>query len=181
MARIYMFVYLIMACQSSVIEVTEHAMVSSAHPLATKAGLDVLKNGGNAFDAAVVIASTLNVVEPMMSGMGGYGTILIYDAKTNQVRYLDSSGKIPMQTNADLMRAPTPDYMQNRRGAKAVSTPGNVNAWKALSEYGNLDWDKLFSNAISLATNGFEIDAGLSGYIQRSFNDFSPYSKSILW
>jgi gamma-glutamyltranspeptidase/glutathione hydrolase len=69
-------------------------MVSSAHPLATQAGLDILKAGGNAFDAAVAVASTLNVVEPAMSGIGGYGTILVFVAKEKRVRFLDSSGKI---------------------------------------------------------------------------------------
>ena len=91
-------------------------MVSTAHPLATNAGFEILEKGGNAFDAAVAIAATLNVVEPMMSGMGGYGTILVYDAKTGTVRFLDSSGKIPINTNSDLMRPPTADWEANRYG-----------------------------------------------------------------
>ena len=155
-------------------------MVSSAHPLATQAGLDILEQGGNAFDAAVAIASTLNVVEPMMSGMGGYGTILVYDAKTKKVRYLDSSGKIPIQTNADLMRAPTPNYLENRRGAKAVSTPGNVNAWAAMSEeYGLMEWPDLFKSAIDLSENGFEISPRLAAFINRAFPDFSDYTRTF--
>ncbi len=61
-------------------ELPKQGYVSSAHPLATQAGLDILQQGGNAFDAAVAVAAALNIVEPVMSGMGGYGTILIYDA-----------------------------------------------------------------------------------------------------
>ncbi|MBM3285483.1 MAG: gamma-glutamyltransferase, partial [Candidatus Aminicenantes bacterium] len=106
-------------------------MVSSAHPLATEAGLEILRKGGNAFDAAVAVAAALNVVEPMMSGMGGYGTILVYDAGKHKIRFLDSSGKIPAAVDSDVFREPYPDYRENRRGPKAVSTPGNVAAWEA--------------------------------------------------
>jgi len=155
-------------------------VVSSAHPLATQAGLDILQKGGNAYDAAVTIAATLNVVEPMMSGMGGYGTILVYDANKNEVRYLDSSGKIPVKTDADLMRSPTPDYLENRRGAKAVSTPGNVNAWFAMSkEYGSLKWDQLFEEPIRLASEGFSISASLGNSIHTAFYSFSDYAQTI--
>ncbi|MCP4152233.1 MAG: gamma-glutamyltransferase, partial [bacterium] len=138
-------------------------MVSSAHPIATRAGLDILKEGGNAFDAAVAVAATLNVVEPMMSGAGGYGTILIYDAAKNRIRFLDSSGKIPVNTNPALFRKPTPGYLENRRGAKAVSTPGNVNAWAAMSNtYGKLEWRRLFQQAIKTAKEGFRVDKRLA-------------------
>ena len=131
-------------------------MVSSAHPLATQAGLNVLKAGGNAFDAAVAIAATLNVVEPQSSGMGGYGTILVYEARSGKTRFLDSSGKIPQKVDSDVFRSPTPNHMENRRGPKAVSTPGNVNAWWAMSsEYGRLKWPKLFNDAIKAAEQGF--------------------------
>ena len=107
-------------------------MVSSAHPIATEAGLKILRAGGNAFDAAVAVASTLNVVEPMMSGMGGYGTIMVYAAAAGAPLFLDASGKIPIGVDADVYRAPTPNYMENRVGAKAVSTPGATHAWEAM-------------------------------------------------
>jgi gamma-glutamyltranspeptidase/glutathione hydrolase len=157
-----------------------HGMVSTAHPIATQAGLDILKAGGNAFDAAVAIASVLNVVEPMMSGIGGYGTILVYDAKKNKVRFLDSSGKIPAAVDSDVFRPPTPNYKQNRRGAKSVSTPGNVNAWEALSrEYGELRWRDLFEPAIKVASKGFIVDERLSRIIKYAFESFPEHAKKF--
>ena len=155
-------------------------MVSTAHPLATEAGLKVLENGGNAFDAAIAIATTLNVVEPHMSGAGGYGTILVYDAETERSRFLNPSGRIPANVNSDLYRAPTPDYMQNRRRAKAVSTPGNVNAWESLwKEYGTKEWSSLFENAIDLARNGYVLDDQTARYIAGAYDEFSDYTKGF--
>ncbi len=157
-----------------------NGMVSTAHPLATRSGLAVLRAGGNAFDAAVTIAAMLNVVEPMNSGIGGYGTILIYDAVRNRTRFLDSSGKIPAHVDADMFRPPTPNYRENRRGAKAVSTPGNVNAWWAMSSgYGRLKWKELFGAAIQAAEDGIKIDERLARVIELTFSEFNPYAQSV--
>jgi len=157
-----------------------HGMVSTAHPMATKAGLDILKQGGNAFDAAVAIAATLNVVEPMMSGIGGYGTILIYDAKKSEIRFLDSSGKIPVAVNSDVFRKPTPNYLENRRGPKAVSTPGNVNAWEAMSQtYGLLKWADLFDTAVRVAEEGFILDERSARMISSAFKTFPEHAKGF--
>jgi len=155
-------------------------MVSSAHPIATDVGLGILDAGGNAFDAAVAIAATLNVVEPMMSGMGGYGTILVYSAEEDRARFLNSSGRIPTGVDPDAYRPPTPDYMENRRGAKAVSTPGNVNAWAAMAgEYGRLPWQDLLEPAAHLAEEGFELDARTARMIQGAWEEFSAYTKGF--
>ncbi len=155
-------------------------MVSSAHPLATDVGLEILDAGGNAFDAAVAVAAALNVVEPMMSGMGGYGTILVYSAEEDRARFLNSSGRIPVGVNPDAYRAPTPNYMENRRGAKAVSTPGNVNAWAAMSEeYGRLPWADLLAPAVRIAEEGFDLDRRTAGTIQRAWEEFSPYTRGF--
>jgi len=155
-------------------------MVSTAHPLATKAGLDILRKGGNAFDAAVAVASTLNIVEPMMSGIGGYGTILVYDANKREMRFLDSSGKIPASVDSDAFRKPTPNYLENRRGPKAVSTPGNVNAWEAMSKiYGRLSWSNLFQTAIKIAEEGFVLDGRSARMINRAFEDFPDYARGF--
>ena len=157
-----------------------NGIVSSAHPVATEAGLSIMRAGGNAFDAAVAIASTLNVVEPMMSGMGGYGTIMVYSADVGQPYYLDASGKIPIGVDPDVYRAPTPNYMENRVGPKAVSTPGASHAWEAMHErFGTMDWADLLDPAIDAAENGFVIDERTARYIGFAFDEFSDYSKSI--
>ncbi|MCI0376140.1 MAG: gamma-glutamyltransferase [Gemmataceae bacterium] len=158
----------------------KQGMISSAHPLATRAGLDILEAGGNAFDAAVAVAATLNVVEPMMSGMGGFGVALIYDARQGAIRCLDSSGRFPSAVDADVFRAPTENYLENRKGAKSISTPGNANAWETLAkEYGKLPWQQLLAPAIKLADEGFIISAHTAKHIQSEFPAFPVHAKTF--
>src|SRR5262245_11793542 len=160
--------------------VGKQGMISSAHPLATQAGLEILETGGNAFDAAVAVSATLNVVEPMMSGMGGFGVTLLYDAEKGTLRCLDSSGRFPLATDADVFRAPTPNYMENRKGARAVSTPGNARHWETLSkEYGKLPWSRLIAPAIKLADDGFTISAVTAKHIGSEFATFPEHARSI--
>jgi gamma-glutamyltranspeptidase/glutathione hydrolase len=156
------------------------AMVSTAHPIATEAGLDVLRSGGNAFDAAVAIAATLNVVEPMMSGIGGYGTILTYDSRTQRVRFLNASSRIPRTVNSDSFRAPTPNYQENRRGAKAVSTPGNLHAWESLArEYGTRPWGRLLQPAIRAAEAGYVLSDRQADMIAQAYPSFPAHAQAI--
>jgi gamma-glutamyltranspeptidase / glutathione hydrolase len=155
-------------------------MVSSAHPLATRAGLDMLSEGGNAFDAAVAVGAALNVVEPMMSGIGGYGEIVIYDAKRGETRFLDPGTKFPSTLDSEVFRSWTPNYQDNRCGAKAVVTPTNLNAWETLSkDYGELEWRRLFDPAIKLADRGFDLDEITAGWIGAAFPKFPENAKNI--
>jgi len=155
-------------------------VVSSAHPQATAAGIAVLEAGGNAFDAAVAVAAALNVVEPGMSGLGGYGTIMTYHAATGRARFLNTSGRIPAGVDSDAFRAPTPGYEQNRRGAKAVSTPVNLRGWEALwKEHGSREWADLFAPAIALARDGFVLGEYDAGEIADAFEDFPPHARAI--
>ena len=148
--------------------------------MATEAGLAVLAAGGNAFDAAVAVAATLNVVEPAMSGIGGYGTILVYHAGSGRVRFLNSSGRLPAGIDAAAYRAPTPAYLENRRGAKAVSTPGNLNAWEAMSkEYGTRPWASLLDAAIGHAEAGYILGVREAGHIRDGFNDFPEHVRAF--
>ncbi len=155
-------------------------MVSSANPLATQAGLEILSEGGNAYDAAVAVAAALNVVEPMMSGIGGYGAIVVYDAEEGATRFLHASSRMPATLDPAVFRPPTPNYAENRRSAKAISTPGNVNAWEALSrDYGQLEWRRLFDPAIELAGEGFVLDGITAGWIQSEFPAFPEHARNI--
>jgi gamma-glutamyltranspeptidase / glutathione hydrolase len=155
-------------------------MISSANPYATRAGLEILSEGGNAFDAAVAVAAALNVVEPMMSGVGGYGAIAIYDAEVGETRVLHADSRMPATLDPAVFRPPTPDYAENRRGAKAISTPGNVNAWEKLSEdYGDLEWRGLFEPAIQLADQGFVLDDITAGWIGSEFPAFPEHARNI--
>ncbi len=160
--------------------VGQFGMISSAHPLATEAGLEILASGGNAFDAAIAVAAALNVTEPMMSGIGGYGTIVIYSADENRARFLNCSSRIPAAVDSDVYRSPTPNYQQNRRNAKAVSTPGNAHAWQLMHDtYGKLKWAQLFIPAIELAEKGVILNSRTAGSIRSAYNSFPEYAKAI--
>ncbi len=135
-----------------------NGMVVSAHPLASQAGVDVLKKGGNAFDAAIAVASTLNVVEPMMSGMAGLGTAILYVAETREVRVLEFGGTAPRATNPPDYRQGAPDWERARRGIKSIPVPGNLAGWFEIHRtYGKLSTGEIFQTAIDYAENGFPV------------------------
>ncbi|MDH4107977.1 MAG: gamma-glutamyltransferase [Gammaproteobacteria bacterium] len=175
-----LLVFLTLASASADEPTYANGVVASAHPVATEAGLSVLRSGGNAFDAAVAVAATLNVVEPMMSGMGGYGTIMVYAAADGAPLYLDASGKIPAGVDPDAYRAPTPNYKENRVGAKAVSTPGATHAWEAMhTRYGTRPWAELLQPAIRAAEDGFVLDERIAGFIADAYGEFPDHARSI--
>ncbi len=155
-------------------------MVSAGHELASLAGVKVLEQGGNAFDAAVAVASTLTVVEPMMSNFfGGYGTLIVYDAKRGQVRYLDNNGRFPKATNADVFRRAV-DRETMIRTAQAVSTPGNLRGFEALwKEYGTRPWNELLNDATQLAEDGVAVSSLLARTLDEAWRYMSPYSRSF--
>ena len=157
-----------------------NGMVSSAHPLDTRAGLEVLEDGGNAFDAAIAVAASLSVVEPYMSGIGGYGAMVVYDARTGEVRSLSAAARTPETLDPGVFRPPAPGYLENRRGAPAASTPGAVNDWEALwEEYGELGWSRLLEPAIAQAEDGFVLDRENAGWIGSEFYTFPPHAQEI--
>ena len=123
-------------------------VVASAHPLASMAGVEILLAGGNAVDAAVAVASTLNVVEPFMSGAGGIGLMLISRGAERHV--LDFIGRAPKAT--DVQRC-TDDELVG--GPKSCATPGNLGGWlTALERFGTMDRARVLAPAIDHAERG---------------------------
>ncbi|MFB3816539.1 MAG: gamma-glutamyltransferase family protein [Candidatus Methylomirabilales bacterium] len=127
-------------------------MVASAHPLASAAGLEMLIRGGNAVDAAVAAASTLNAVEPFMSGVGGVGLMLLTLAGGERT-VLDFMGKTPFAA-----RAEDCNETELERGPKSSLVPGNFFGWwVALITHGRLSPDVVFGPAIRYAEEGFPL------------------------
>ena len=83
----------------------DHGMVASGHPLASEAGLRVLKSGGNAIDAAIAAWAVQGLVEPMMTGIGGDMLILVYLAKTGEVKFINGTGPAPLAATLERYRA----------------------------------------------------------------------------
>ena len=155
-------------------------MVSSASPYATRAGTEILADGGNAFDAAVAVAAALGVAEPMMSGIGGYGAIVIYDAEEGETRFLDTGSRTPAALDPEVFRSGAPNFVDNRCGIRSVITPGNVNAWEALSrDYGEKEWRSLFDPAIELAEEGVVLDGITAGWIDAAWPAFPENARNI--
>jgi len=136
------------------------AAIASAHPLATQAGMDILANGGNAFDAAIAVAASLGVVEPYSAGLGGGGFWLIHDAKANKNTFIDAREKAPSAAHADLYL--NKDGSVNHdiavNGALAAGIPGQAAAFVHLAEkYGQLPLKKTLAAAIQQANEGFPV------------------------
>jgi len=123
-------------------------VVTSAHPLASMAGIEILLAGGNAVDAAVAVGSTLNVVEPFMSSAGGIGLMLI--SRGGERHVLDFIGRAPRAADA---AGCTEDDLAG--GPKSCATPGNLGGWlAALERFGTMDRARVLAPAIGHAERG---------------------------
>lgn len=158
--------------------VARHGMVAAAHPLAAQAGVDVMKAGGNAIDAAIATALTLNVVEPNASGLGGGGFMVIRFAKTGDVAVIDYREKAPASATRDMYAS---DQAKAERwtqlGGTAVGVPGTLKGLEmALEMYGTLRFGDVAAPAIKLAEEGFEVSSELSGIIKDNYEKLATYN-----
>lgn len=148
--------------------------VATSQPLAVQAGIRVLRAGGNAVDAAIATAITLAVVEPNNNGLGSDAFALVWDGQ--RLHGINGSGRAPM--------AWTPERFGGRttmpsKGGDAVTVPGAVSVWSALSErFGRLPFASLFEDALYYAENGFHVGPKTAYYwslLPRMFADYPDF------
>ncbi len=132
-------------------------MVASSQPLASQVGLDILKRGGNAVDAAIAMAAVLSVTEPRMTGVGGDAFMLVYSAKTGTIEGLNASGRAPRALTLDHFAAKKLTAIPTT-GMEAVTVPGAFDGWVTLLEkHGTMKLADLMAPAIHYAENGFPL------------------------
>ncbi len=143
----------------------------TAHPLATEAAYEILKNDGSAVDAMVAVQTVLGLVEPQSSGLGGGAFALYYDAKKKSLTTFDGRETAPLQASPSLFMSDETKPMQFFEavvGGRSVGTPGTVKLlWEMHTRYGKHSWSELLKPAIKLATNGFEVSERMANSVAR--------------
>lgn len=158
----------ILTQQNHVVEGKNH-MVVAANPHAAKAGYDILLAGGTAMDAAVAVQTTLNLVEPQSSGIGGGTFIMYYEASSKQLFTLDAREKAPLKATPDMFYVDGKPlkWWEAIQGGLSVGVPGVVKGLEVGQQrFGKLPWESLFDSAIDLATRGFEVSPRLAQLVQ---------------
>lgn len=161
--------------------------VATSQPLAAQAGLEMLKAGGNAVDAAIATAVALTVLEPTSNGIGGDAFALVWDG--NKLHGLNASGRAPANTNLELFSSRGLTSVP-RHGWLPVTVPGAPSAWRDLhAKFGKLEFEALFQPAIAYATDGYPVSPTLARnwgvaaqvYSRFSTPEFSPWHKTFTW
>ncbi len=135
----------------------QNAAVVSGHPLATRAGQEVMREGGNATDAAVTMAAILTVVRPHMNGVGGDAFGIFYDDNSGEVTALNGSGRSGELASLDFFEEAGEDEIP-MEGALAVTVPGAISAWyEALERHGTISFSEALQPAIEYAEDGFAV------------------------
>ncbi|WP_289029825.1 gamma-glutamyltransferase [uncultured Paraglaciecola sp.] len=148
--------------------IAANGMVATSQPLATQVALDILKQGGNAIDAAIAANAMLGLVEPTGSGIGGDLFAIVWDAKTMKLYGLNASGRSPKSLTLEHFQLQGLDKIP-AYGPLPVSVPGAVDGWFELHQkFGNLPMTTLLSPSIEYAKNGFPVSELIAHYMQSS-------------
>ena len=137
--------------------IAQHGMACTSQPLATQTAIDILKQGGNAIDAAIAANAVLGVTEPHVNGIGGDIFAIIYEAKTGKLHGLNGSGRSPYSLTIDEFKKRGIKFIPPR-GPLPVSVPGCVDGWFTMHKrFGKMKIDKILAPAISYARNGYPV------------------------
>lgn len=176
---------LICAQQSEKRTYYKNGVVVSAHPAASKVGLEILKKGGNAIDAAVAVQFALAVVYPNAGNIGG-GGFLVYRDNRGNINALDYREKAPLKAHRDMYldKSGNPIKDKSLYGHLAPGVPGTVDGMvRAHKEYGKLSWKELVEPSVDLAKNGFPITAQQAkelNEIKASLKQFNPLGTALV-
>ena len=145
-----------------------HGMVCTSVPAATQVGLDILKRGGNAVDAAIAANATLGLMEPVSNGIGGDLFAIVYSAKENKLYGINGSGRSPLGLSYEQMKAEL-DKLHRKtippRGMLPISVPGTVDAWNELhKKFGKLKLSDDLAPAVKYAEEGFPVTELIAFY-----------------
>lgn len=159
----------------------EEFMVAAAHPLAVKAGYDVLKKGGTAADAMIAVQLMLNLVEPQSSGIGGGAFMLYWDASTKSLTTFDARETAPATAQPERFLndagEPTP-FAEAIAGGQAVGVPGILRLMEVSHVlHGKLPWADLFQSTIKQSEDGFRVSPRMASSIQSTLDRNMPLSR----
>ncbi|WP_018924833.1 gamma-glutamyltransferase [Salsuginibacillus kocurii] len=144
----------------------KNGAVTSPHYLATQAGQEVVKQGGHAVEGAIATNAVMGVVYPHMAGIGGDLFSLVWDAKEQEVKAMNGSGKSGQNVTREAFTQRELDSIPDRGPLAANTVPGTVEAWWQMHQrYGRLEWKTLFATAIHYAAEGFPVTEKLSRFI----------------
>ena len=161
--------------------IAENGMVATSHPLATLVGVDILKNGGNAVDAAIAANAAIGLMEPTGNGIGGDLFAIIWIEKEKKLYGLNASGRSPKNLTLDYFKknnmTAIPAY-----GPLPVSVPGCVDGWFEMhNRFGSISMKKILDPAIKYAENGFPVTELVSYYMsiaEKNFNEYPNFKET---
>ena len=143
--------------------IAPHGMVAASHPLAAQVGLEILKAGGNAIDAAVAVNAVLGLMEPHMNGVGGDLFAIVWDAESEQLHGLNATGRAPYEINREALVRQGIERMPGT-GPVTWTVPGAVDGWdKLLNRFGTMTFSDVLAPAIAYARNGFPVSEIIQG------------------
>lgn len=158
--------------------IATEAMAATSHPLATQIALDVMKQGGNAIDAAIAANAALGLMEPTGNGIGGDLYAMIWDAKSGKLYGLNASGRSPLGLSYDTLKAELEKLGRTDlppHGMLPISVPGTIDGWFEMhKKFGKLPMPQLLQPTIDYAEKGFPVTELIAYYWDRSVPILSP-------